>query len=123
MVLAASGYPGDVRAGQRIEGLEQVRDEYPSEEKVVNWRLPVEWPRHEFEAKKAVKNVEATKTILSPYRRVSIMDLLSGQLTKEQKAAFKGSIVIIGSTALGYWMLRAPNMATPRKRSIARASW
>ena len=81
--------------------LEQIRDEYGPEEKVLNSRLPRQWLRHEFrDAAKKELNVE---TVESPYRRISMLDFLNGQLTKEQKTALKGAIVIIGSTALGYY--------------------
>jgi len=63
---------------------------------VLNYRRPKDWPRHEAYG-------EATDTVFSPYRVISIMDLLSGRLTDVQKKALKGAIIIVGSTTTGYF--------------------
>ena len=48
-------------------------------------------------------NVEDLYQVHSPYQNISAMDLIDRQLTPEQKKSLKGSIVIIGSTSLGYF--------------------
>ncbi len=67
----------------------------------VNFRLPRDWERH---AKRdAKKDADKRPLIFSAYRRLSMIDVLDGELTDEEKKALKGSVVIIGSTALGYY--------------------
>lgn len=63
---------------------------------VLNYRKPREWSRHEV-------NPVPGDTVYSPYRMISLMDLLSGRLSDAQKKALKGSLVIIGSTSTGYY--------------------
>ncbi len=63
---------------------------------VLNYRLPREWPRHE-----AYPTVG--DTIHSPYRVISLMDILSDRLTAAQKNALRGAILMVGSTSLGYY--------------------
>jgi adenylate cyclase len=78
----------DIRAGDR--GINSL-----------NFRVPRLWLRHEKrDAGQAAENVDQ---ISSPYRRVSLLDILSDQLTPDQRKALHGSLVMIGSTALGYY--------------------
>ena len=63
---------------------------------VLNYRLPKMWPRHEAAP---VPGDE----VFSPYRVISLTDLLSGRLTAAQKKALKGALIIIGSTSTGYY--------------------
>jgi len=63
---------------------------------VLNYRKPQEWARHEAAA-------PLGETVYSPYRTISLTDLLAGRLTEGQKKALKGALVIIGSTSTGYY--------------------
>lgn len=63
---------------------------------VLNYRKPKDWPRHEAYP-------EQGEMVYSPYRPISLLDLLSGRLTEIQKKALKGALVIIGSTSTGYY--------------------
>ncbi|MCR4295661.1 MAG: adenylate/guanylate cyclase domain-containing protein, partial [Elusimicrobia bacterium] len=63
---------------------------------VLNYRKPKEWPRHE------AAPVEGD-IVYSPYRTISLMDLLSGRLTQAQKKSLKDAIVMVGSTSTGYY--------------------
>ncbi|MDX6768510.1 MAG: adenylate/guanylate cyclase domain-containing protein [Elusimicrobiota bacterium] len=66
-----------------------------------NFAKPVDWPRHSV---REAKLPEAErKMVYSPYRRLSMLDVLDGTLSDEEKEALKGSMVLIGSTALGYY--------------------
>jgi adenylate cyclase len=82
--------------------VEDIIARYGGDEKSLNFRLPAHWLKHEKrdEGVVGVKNLEE---IQSPYRRIPIGDLLHDQLSKSQKAALKGGIVLVGSTALGYY--------------------
>jgi adenylate cyclase len=71
----------------------------------INFRRPVEWLRREkrdADEKREGKTANLP-TVESSYRTISALDLLEGELTAEQRAVLKGSLVIIGSTALGYY--------------------
>lgn len=63
---------------------------------VLNYRKLKEWPRHEI-------SPAPGDTVPSPFRVISMMDLLSGRLSEAQKKALKGAIVMIGSTSTGYY--------------------
>ena len=83
------------------KSLEDIRAAQGSEIRSLNFRVPKDWLRHEkADAGKSAENVD---TIRSPYRRISILDVLDGDLTADQRKALKGSIVILASTALGYY--------------------
>jgi adenylate cyclase len=69
----------------------------------LNFRAPKRWLLHSKRDIDKVGKVANLADIESPYRRVSFMDILDGQLTPEQRKALKGSVVLIGSTALGYF--------------------
>jgi adenylate cyclase len=71
----------------------------------IDFRRPVEWLRHEKrdEAERQEGKTANLATVESAYRTISVLDLLGGELTPAQRAALKGSLVIIGSTALGYF--------------------
>ncbi len=75
--------------------LDQLQAHYGDSEQELNLRRPVEWPRHE--------GSPAGDTITSPFRRISLLDVLNGKLSAAQRDALKGAIVIVGSTALGYY--------------------
>ncbi len=78
--------------------LAQVLKENPADQMpipVLNFRKPVEWLRHEYGGNKDI--------YYSPYRTISMLDLVSGKLSKAQKDALKGSLVMIGSISTGYF--------------------
>ena len=78
--------------------LEQVEKENPADQlpiPVLNFRRSVDWPRH--------LNSAAGEVVYSPFRTISLMDVISGKLSQEQKNALKGSMVMIGSIATGYF--------------------
>jgi len=68
-------------------------------ERMLNFRTPKAWLL--YEKRDAKLKPEDAEQIDSPYRRISILDVLSGNLTDGQRQALKGSIVIIASTSLG----------------------
>lgn len=80
--------------GRPIDDLlaEHPADEIPP---VLNYRRPTDRPRHEAGAK--------GENYFSPYRNVSLMDILSGRLSEEQKKALKGSLALVGSVTTGYF--------------------
>ncbi|MBI4061258.1 MAG: adenylate/guanylate cyclase domain-containing protein, partial [Elusimicrobia bacterium] len=62
---------------------------------VLNFRKPVEWLKHEQGGSKDV--------YYSPYRTISLMDIVSGRLSKAQKEALRGSLVMVASISTGYF--------------------
>ncbi|MDE2143718.1 MAG: adenylate/guanylate cyclase domain-containing protein, partial [Elusimicrobia bacterium] len=81
--------------------LEEVRSEGGAGVRSLNFRSPKDWLRHEKrDSGPSAKNADL---VSSPYRRISLLDVLSGDLTADQRKALKGSLVILGSTALGYY--------------------
>ena len=81
--------------------LEELRAKQGSAIRSLNFRVPKDWLRHEKrDAALAAENVDA---VSSPYRRISLLDVLSEELTSAQRKALNGSIVMLGSTALGYY--------------------
>ena len=82
--------------------LEGVLAAYGSDRRPLNFRRPSSWLVHEArdEGVKDVRNLETTD---SPFRRIPLLDVLSGRLSAAQRKALDGSIVVIGSTALGYY--------------------
>ena len=84
------------------EPVADVLKHFGVEEHAVNFRLPREWLRHE-KRDEALKNVKNPDSIDSPFRRVSMLDLLAGELSADQRKALNGAIVVVGSTALGYY--------------------
>ena len=97
--------------------LEETRARYGDGERVISLRRPVRWPRHDAGAKSGFRDAQGVcaqfrpdakpadfdNEICSPFRRVSMLDLMNGTLSPEQRDALKGAIVIVGSTALGYY--------------------
>jgi adenylate cyclase len=79
--------------------LQDLLAQYPAEEyvyPVINFRRPRDWVRHPT-AK------DPGEPVSSPYRVISILDVLANALSDVQKKALKGAIVIIGSTTTGYY--------------------
>ena len=64
--------------------------------KRVNFRVPQERPIHPGWVKD-----RSAKTEALVYRHISVMDIIEGKLSKEELAALKGGIVIVGATAMG----------------------
>jgi adenylate cyclase len=81
--------------------LEEIEARYGTRVYGINYRRPTIRPLHEDP--RAVANDPNKLPVLSPYRMISMMDLLKGQLGPEQKKALKGSLVLIGSTSTGYF--------------------
>ncbi|NNN05696.1 MAG: CHASE2 domain-containing protein [Elusimicrobia bacterium] len=77
--------------------LDEVRARYGDKQRVFNLRRPVDWARHEAGSDRSAPPIR------TPYRRISFRDLMDGALSPGQRQALKGSIVIVGSTALGYY--------------------
>lgn len=62
---------------------------------VINFRRPVDWKRHD--------TADNDEKYYSPYRTISLTDVVGGKLSKDQKAALKDSLVMIGSISTGYF--------------------
>lgn len=62
---------------------------------VLNFRRPVEWPKH--------PGSPASDVHHSPYRTISLMDLVSGRLSAANREALKGALVMVGSISTGYF--------------------
>lgn len=77
--------------------LDAVRARYGDKQRVFNLRRPVDWPAHEAGSDRSEPQIR------TPYRRISFRDLMDGSLSPGQRQALKGSIVVVGSTALGYY--------------------
>ncbi|MBI5884272.1 MAG: adenylate/guanylate cyclase domain-containing protein [Elusimicrobia bacterium] len=69
----------------------------------ISFRKPKTWLQHEKRDIGQAGEVQNLPKVHSPYRMISVMDLLNGELTDEQRKALKGSLMIIGSTTLGYF--------------------
>ena len=76
------------------KSLSQLFLEYDSE-KTLNYRYP-SWRRMNPGWDKNEKNL-----ICSAFKYISFADILSGKLSKEEKAALNGGITLVGSTAMG----------------------
>jgi adenylate cyclase len=70
---------------------------------LINFRRMQEWFLHEARDQDKVGKVANIPYWPSPYRTISLLDILSGNLTPAQKKALKGALVIIGSTTTGYF--------------------
>jgi adenylate cyclase len=67
----------------------------------VRFRRPKDWLLHE--KRDAGRNLANPETYEGSYRRISMMDIIQGNLSAGEKQALKGSLAIVGSTALGYF--------------------
>ncbi|MFA6316300.1 MAG: adenylate/guanylate cyclase domain-containing protein [Elusimicrobiota bacterium] len=86
--------------------LQDLRDIYsgpPPRVMQINFRKPKTWLQHEKRDIAQADEVQNLPKVHSPYRMISVMDLLNGELTEDQRKALKGSLMIIGSTTLGYF--------------------
>ncbi len=78
--------------------LDDLQAAYPTDSwafLMLNYRRPRVWPME--------LDPTGVPIYTSPYRYITILDLVRGKLTPEQKKALKGAIVIIGSTTTGYY--------------------
>ncbi|MBI4377410.1 MAG: adenylate/guanylate cyclase domain-containing protein [Elusimicrobia bacterium] len=86
--------------------LEQIAADFGGDKQkvlIVNYRPPRKWLKRERRDAGLVGKVANLDEIDSAYRTISYMDLLSGELSEAQKKAIKGSIMLVGSTTLGYY--------------------
>ena len=70
---------------------------------LINFRRLTNWLVHERHDQKLVGKVANLQQVDASYRRISIMDLVEGTLSDAQRSALKGSLVLVGSTSLGYF--------------------
>ncbi len=77
---------------------------------VLNYRRTQDWLQHEKRDESWLKNTPEEKakrmgvTVLdSPYRTISMMDIISGSLSDAQLKALKGSLAMVASTTVGYY--------------------
>ncbi len=70
---------------------------------LINFRRPQTWLQHKKRDEPHAKEVANLPKIESPYQMLSVIDLLTGDLTPDQKATLKGSLMLVGSTTLGYF--------------------
>jgi adenylate cyclase len=78
--------------------LDQVLAENPADQlpiPVLNFRRPRAWLKH--------PNSPPTDVNHSPFRTISVLDVVKGTLSKEQREALKGSLVVVGSISTGYF--------------------
>lgn len=78
--------------------LDQVLAENPAEQMpipVLNFRKPLDWLKH--------PGSPPTDVNSSPYRVISLLDLVKGTMSKEQREALKDSLVVVGSISTGYF--------------------
>lgn len=86
--------------------LSEVRERYAEpklKRMIVNFRAPRTMLRHQKRDEKLVGKVQNLQEVDSPYNTISMMDVINGDLTPAQKKGLKGSLVLVGSTALGYY--------------------
>ena len=99
--MSAASLEAATLAADQDKSIEQVYVEFGDAVRSLSFRLPKTWAaREKRDSGKKIANLDV---VYSPYRRISLIDVLSGELTAEQSKALKGGIVIVGSTALGYY--------------------
>ncbi|PIR19755.1 MAG: hypothetical protein COV48_00235, partial [Elusimicrobia bacterium CG11_big_fil_rev_8_21_14_0_20_64_6] len=94
----ATSLPAAAVASFTDKTLDQVLKENPADQvpiPVLNFRRPVKWLKHPDSPPSDVN--------VSPYRTISLLDVVKGTLSKEQREALKGSLVIVGSISTGYF--------------------
>ncbi|MBI4802888.1 MAG: CHASE2 domain-containing protein [Elusimicrobia bacterium] len=82
--------------------LPEIEKERGTDPVFINFRVPVDRPSHPGwpESERAGKKSEM-QTTNSVYRYVSVADILENRLSKDEKAAIKDGVMLVGSTALG----------------------
>lgn len=97
------GLPGASLAAVAVasfldKSVEQVLNENQTEMlslSVLNFRKPANWLKHE--------NSGSADVFDSPYRTISLMDVVSGNISSAQRNSLKGALVMIGSSSMGYF--------------------
>lgn len=84
---------------------------------LINFRKPKEWLIHEKRDQGQVGKVANLPVWPSPYRVISYMDIVDGELSLAQKKALRGALVLVGSTTLGYFDHYA-NPFTPQSPGV-----
>ncbi len=90
-LLAAGTYA--IYNGTQLKDLEKA---YGTGSLRLNFRVPKKRPYHP-----AWGQPDKTGINESVYRHISVLDIMEGRLSKEEKAAIKGGIAFVGSTATG----------------------
>jgi len=90
-LLAAGTYA--IYSGTPLKDLEKT---YGTGSMRLNFRVPRKRPYHP-----GWNQPDKTGVNESVYRHISVLDIMEGRLSKEEKAAIKGGIALIGSTATG----------------------
>ena len=67
----------------------------------INFRRWTIWPVHP--GRKATKLAALLTMVRSPYRPISYVDVMTGQLSADQRKALRGALVFLGSTSVGYY--------------------
>ncbi len=89
-LLAAATY-----ATYTGKSLSELEGKFGTEPQVTNFRVPTE------RVYRGGREKALQTTNFSVYRHISVLDILEDKLSAEEKAALKGGIVLVGSTALG----------------------
>ncbi|MBI4424519.1 MAG: adenylate/guanylate cyclase domain-containing protein, partial [Elusimicrobia bacterium] len=66
----------------------------------LNFRRPREWPIHPYERSRNPKSVVVGQ-VVAPYQHISVGDIVANRLTRQEKDAIRGGLVMVGSTAIG----------------------
>ena len=94
----STSLPAAAIASFTDRSLDEILKEHPADQlpiPVLNFRRPLKWLKH--------PDSPPTDVNESPYRVISLMDLVSGKLSAEQRDALKGSLVVVGSISTGYF--------------------
>lgn len=83
--------------------LKELAETHGARQYLVNFRVPKTKLRHEKRDRAKATTTLNLPEVTSPYRHLSAMDLIEGELTAEEKKALKGAILLVGSTTLGYF--------------------
>lgn len=67
----------------------------------LNFRQPIDWTKHDQD--NGLEPPASGVGVDSPYLHVAIRDLLGGKLPAADKKALRGALVLVGSTATGYF--------------------
>ena len=84
-----------------VEKYGELRDgRWKAKEYYIDFRRPIDWTKLYPAGRKPPASGVGVYT---PYRTISIRDILHDRLTPREKKLFRGSIVLVGSTATGYF--------------------
>ncbi|KAF0127387.1 MAG: adenylate cyclase [Elusimicrobia bacterium] len=73
----------------------------PDFPRLINYRYPKTRYSHPGWSRKEQEEFKTRPTTYSLYRYISFLDILEGRLSREEKEAVKGGIIMVGSTAIG----------------------